>query len=82
MDYTKETFKESLDYLTEQEEKRGLNCYATGRFEMAKDCKNLILSSVSQQREQLETVIKELDLQVGTNYSADENLIDTLMSSF
>jgi hypothetical protein len=42
MSYTKEKFKERLDYLSKQEESIGLNCYQSGRFEMAKDCKDLI----------------------------------------
>jgi hypothetical protein len=39
------------------------------------------LHVVMQQRELLQTVLKELDLQMGTSYSADENLIDTIESS-
>ncbi|QQV91148.1 hypothetical protein Freya10_10 [Polaribacter phage Freya_10] len=42
----------------------------------------LRIGGVSNRRELLETVINELDNQVGTNYSADENLLNTIESSF
>lgn len=64
------------NYKTYYEETEAIQSY------IDKQEKAFSLNVVSHQREQLETVIKELDLQVGTNYSADENLINTLMSSF
>jgi hypothetical protein len=39
------------------------------------------LQGVGKQRELLETVISELDMQIGTNYSADENLLNKIESS-
>ena len=48
MKYTKETFKEALEYLTLQTPKNPENKYMIGRFEMAKDVKNLILCDVSR----------------------------------
>jgi hypothetical protein len=44
MDYTTKTFKEHLDYMTNEIEKQPNNEYMLGRLEMAKDCKKLILS--------------------------------------
>jgi hypothetical protein len=46
MDYTKKTFIEHLDYMTNEIEKQPNNEYILGRLEMAKDCKKLILSGV------------------------------------
>jgi hypothetical protein len=46
------------------------------------EAEQLNLCGVSNRRELLETVINELDNQVGTNYSADKNLLNTIESGF
>ena len=72
---TTKIFKEHLDYMTTEIENQPNNKYMLGRFEMAKDCKNLILSGVSQQRELLKVLGKHIAEQYDHN---EEDVIEQL----